>query len=64
MTFYCQSCGHEIDVLALASLNNGQCPKCNKTEGFGSVPKESMPETASQYVLNDSDFLQSKPEDK
>ena len=58
MEFFCQACDFVIDVERIAELDKGKCPNCGKLEGFGSVPKHSMPNSANSHVLNDSDFLE------
>lgn len=57
MDFFCQACDFVIDVEMIAELDGGKCPNCGKLEGFGTVPKLSMPNSANAHVLNDSDFL-------
>ncbi len=58
MDFFCQACDFVIDVEMIAELDGGKCPNCGKLEGFGTVPKHSMPNSANAHVLNDSDFLE------
>lgn len=58
MDFFCQACDFVIDVELIAQLDGGKCPSCGKLEGFGTVPKTSMPSSAGAHVLNDTDFLE------
>lgn len=57
MELFCQACDHVIDLEMIAELDGGKCPSCGKLEGFGTVPKISMPSSAGAHVLNDTDFL-------
>lgn len=57
MEFFCQACDFVIDVEMIAQLEGGKCPSCGKLEGFATVPKHSMPNSANAHVLNDADFL-------
>lgn len=56
MDFFCQACDFVIDVEMIAELDGGKCPSCGKLEGFGTVPKLSMPSSAGAHILNDTDF--------
>jgi hypothetical protein len=58
MEFFCQACDFVIDVEMIAQLDGGKCPNCGKLEGFATVPKLSMPNSANAHVLNDTDFLE------
>jgi len=58
MEFFCQACDFVIDVEMIAQLDGGKCPSCRKPEGFATVPKHSMPNSANAHVLNDTDFLE------
>jgi uncharacterized paraquat-inducible protein A len=58
MDFFCQACDFVIDLEMIAELDGGKCPNCGKLEGFATVPKHSMPNSANSHVLNDTDFLE------